>query len=153
ALYHGVWSFIGVDPCTPSTRSDTYGRWVGEALRRSGVTVPGLSYGSFALPAALKAAFGCDSAKLTFEGGAATIEPGEVGPHRVAVSVSASAPGALVYRDAYHPGWKAIVDGVPSQVTDTPSGFKWVSLTAGDHRVLWEFEPVMNGTVLAALGV
>lgn len=153
-LYHGYWSLAGLDPCTPKTRSDTYAKGVAEALRRTGVTVPGLSYGRFAFPNARTAqAFGCGAPKLTVEGTDASLKVLAFSPNRLLVRISADGPGTLVYRDAYDPSWKVLVDGMVVAVQQTDFGFKSVRVPTGSHEILWSFEPEIGQTTLTLVGL
>jgi len=153
-LYHGLWSFVGVDPCVPFARSDSYGKWVGQTLEGSGIPAMALAWGLFALPRGdVYKAFACESPKLTFEGDAtAQILPTRFSANEIAVTVDASAPGLLTYSDAYHPSWKVAVDGSSQPALRTEFGFKAVALSAGVHHVVWTFEPSMNAVVLGSLG-
>ncbi len=50
----------------------------------------------------------------------------------------------LVYADAYHPGWKATVDGVTAPIEEAFLAFKAVWLPAGRHIVRFEFRNGLN---------
>jgi hypothetical protein len=50
-------------------------------------------------------------------------------------------PAWLVYADAWHPGWKATVDGRPVPVVRANLGFKAVQIESGMHDVRWQFDP------------
>jgi hypothetical protein len=148
------WSFVGRDPCSPWARSDSYARGVAEALLRAGVTIQALGSGSFDLPPALAEAFGCGSPKLTFEGeGGATITVDAFGANRVAVTVDAAGPGRLVYRDAYHPAWRATVNDIEVGVESTQPGFKAVVLPRGQSAIALQFEPSIGQSLTALIGV
>src|SRR5258708_26558326 len=76
ALYHGLWSFLGVDPCIPTTRSDSYVRWIAAALEQRGVTPSefpkGQLYGSadnlpYGLGKDFDTSYGCNQPKLTID--------------------------------------------------------------------------------------
>ncbi len=72
-LYHSLWSFLGLDPCIPASRSDSYVRWITQPLwEQRGVTPWGFSkgqlYGSgesspYGLGYDFDEAYGCDPAE------------------------------------------------------------------------------------------
>lgn len=67
--------------------------------------------------------------------------------------VSLSSSGLLVVNDAFHPGWKAWVDGRRAPVIDVDSRARAVRLAAGRHHVSMRFAPlsVTLGLVLTAV--
>ncbi len=50
-------------------------------------------------------------------------------------------PAWLVYADAWHPDWKATVDGRTVPVVRANLGFKAVQIESGMHEVRWRFDP------------
>ena len=54
--------------------------------------------------------------------------------NRVVISVKAKTPGWLFYADAFHPSWKAHVNGAEAQVYQANIGFKAVAVAAGVAR-------------------
>ncbi|MBP7866706.1 MAG: YfhO family protein [Acidobacteria bacterium] len=63
------------------------------------------------------------------------------GFNRVEVTTDAPAAGVLVLRDAYDPGWTAWVDGREAPVFPADYIFRGVFVSAGRHRVRFEFHP------------
>ena len=59
-------------------------------------------------------------------------------------------PRVLVFLDAYHPGWEALVDGKRSSLLLAQDAFKAVVVPAGDHRVVFRFA---SPTLRAGLAV
>jgi hypothetical protein len=65
------------------------------------------------------------------------------GLHRVEVRTNATRPGLLVLSDAYYPGWKATVDGVPAPVLRVDYALRGVYLPVGARTVEFRFVPVV----------
>ncbi len=65
----------------------------------------------------------------------------EYGLQRVLVKVRAERNSLLLLTDSYHRGWKAYVDGVPSKVWVADYLFRGVTIPAGEHEVLFVFDP------------
>jgi Bacterial membrane protein YfhO len=82
-------------------------------------------------------------------------------PDRVLLQVEASRDAHVVLVDAYDPGWRATVDGRPSEVLRANVGFEAVAIPAGRHVVELVYRPpavvwglaVSAATVIAALVV
>jgi len=56
---------------------------------------------------------------------------------RVRVPVS---PGEwMFYPAAYHPGWRASIDGKKIEISQAYGAFMAVFVPAGDHQILFEF--------------
>jgi hypothetical protein len=49
--------------------------------------------------------------------------------------------GILVVSDAYYPGWKVSVDGVPGRIIPADCMFRGVPLEKGIHKVRFSYEP------------
>ncbi len=58
------------------------------------------------------------------------------------IEMNSIAPGYLVMTEAFYPGWKAYVDGVPTKVLRADYAFKAVRVPSGAHRVELVFEPI-----------
>jgi hypothetical protein len=58
-----------------------------------------------------------------------------------AVRLSAQGAGYLVLTDAFYPGWKAWIDGVPAPILRADLMFRAVYLPAGSHVVEFRFAP------------
>jgi uncharacterized membrane protein YfhO len=73
-------------------------------------------------------------------------------PERVIIEADLASEGYLILTDAYYPGWRACVDGKESSIIRANLMFRAVSLSAGQHRVEFFYEPV-SLKVGAALSV
>jgi hypothetical protein len=62
-------------------------------------------------------------------------------PDRVEVRARASRPALLVLADNYYPGWRATVDGRETPVYLANHTFRGVVVPAGEHTVVFTFEP------------
>ena len=60
---------------------------------------------------------------------------------RIEIAVDARADATLVLYDAWYPGWKATIDGEPVDVYRTNVMFRGVQVPAGEHTVIFTFEP------------
>jgi hypothetical protein len=76
-------------------------------------------------------------------------------PEQVEVAAELPAPGYLVLTDAWYPGWRVTVDGVPAPLLRADLFFRAVALEPGAHRVVFTFRPMSLrwGLALSALGV
>jgi hypothetical protein len=63
-------------------------------------------------------------------------------PTRHELQVFAPGNGRLVVSELLYPGWKVEVDGQPREPLRIEGMFRGVELTAGTHRVTWEYRPV-----------
>ncbi|HET7295096.1 MAG TPA: YfhO family protein, partial [Vicinamibacteria bacterium] len=59
----------------------------------------------------------------------------------VRVEAESSAGGYLVLVDAWDPGWRASVDGVPAPVRRANAGFRAVEVGQGRHVVEMHYRP------------
>jgi hypothetical protein len=62
-------------------------------------------------------------------------------PERVEVATRSADDALLVLSDAHYPGWEATVDGTPTQILYTNVLMRGVPVPAGDHTVIFTFEP------------
>ena len=60
----------------------------------------------------------------------------------VEIEVHARRPGYLVLNDAYHPWWRATIDGEQAPIMKANLLFRSVSVPEGTHRIRFEFKPV-----------
>jgi hypothetical protein len=76
-------------------------------------------------------------------------------PEELELAVQAQAPGWLVVRDAYYPGWSARIDGVSVPIRPVDLMFRAVPIQPGKHTVTFTYEPfsVRLGAILSVLGV
>ncbi len=74
----------------------------------------------------------------------------EYTPERIAMEVTAGAPGYVVLTDAWYPGWRAYVDGQPAPIQRADLYFRAVPVEAGRHRVLFTFRP---RTLVVGVGI
>jgi uncharacterized membrane protein YfhO len=47
----------------------------------------------------------------------------------------------MVTTDAYYPGWRAYVDGVRTPIYRANIAFRAIEVPAGEHRVVYRYEP------------
>lgn len=71
-------------------------------------------------------------------------------PERVVVRASTNAPGILVLAEAWYPGWRATVDGRPSEVFPVNGWMRGVVVPAGESEVVFSFRSRM---LAAGLGI
>ena len=62
-------------------------------------------------------------------------------PTFVEIAVDAEAESMLVLSDAYYPGWQAMIDGELTDIYRANIMFRGVIVPAGEHRVVFRFEP------------
>lgn len=76
-------------------------------------------------------------------------------PNEVVVSVDAARPGLLVLTDVYVPGWRATVNGRPSEVLAADIAFRGVAVGSGRSEVIFRYRPrgLRVGGAIAASGV
>jgi len=79
----------------------------------------------------------------------------EYGPQRSAWRVRTDRAGYLFTGDAYYPGWKAELDGQPTTVYRANLAFRAVRVPAGEHVVVYRYEPtsVRVGLAVAAVSL
>jgi len=79
----------------------------------------------------------------------------EYAPDRVEADVDTNVPAYLVVVDAWAPGWRASVDGVPAAVLRANLAFRAVAVPPGRHRVELRYRPrsVRDGLVVSGLAV
>ncbi len=74
-------------------------------------------------------------------------------PNEVILETTLENPGFLVLSDAYHPDWKAYVDGKNTKIYRTDYLIRSVFLEKGTHRVRFAFQPMSfyGGTLISCL--
>ena len=72
-------------------------------------------------------------------------------PDRIVVDASLPQPGLLVLGEMWYPGWQVTVDGEPHQMRPVCGLLRGVTLDAGTHRVLFQYDPasLRQGTWLS----
>lgn len=96
--------------------------------------------------------------ELSAKGGPSPAKIVAYKPERIEVRASLDAPGYLVLTDAYYPGWTVEVDGQPASLLRADLYFRAVALKAGDHHVVFRFQPVsayagLSVSLIAWLGL
>jgi uncharacterized membrane protein YfhO len=73
----------------------------------------------------------------------------------VTFRVRAASDGFLVMSDTFYPGWRADVDGKPLPVVRANFALRGICLPAGDHEVVFYFEPMTlrMGVMLSVAGL
>jgi hypothetical protein len=76
--------------------------------------------------------------------------------HNLSIDVYTDRPAQLVISEIYYPnGWKAFIDGKPTEIYQTNYILRSVSVPAGKHNITIEFRPsdVRIGLVLSILSI
>jgi hypothetical protein len=73
------------------------------------------------------------------EGEATLVEDGST---RLTIRAVSDQPAYLLLADTYYPGWVAEVDGQPVDIHRANWAFRAVSLPAGQHEVVFAYQPV-----------
>ncbi|MBF0589239.1 MAG: hypothetical protein HQL53_08930, partial [Magnetococcales bacterium] len=78
-----------------------------------------------------------------------SVTVGDFSANRIALTVvnQEVQPVWLLYRDAYHPDWRAYVDGAPVGIAQANIGFKALLVAPGTHHVVWRYEHGLLGTL------
>jgi uncharacterized membrane protein YfhO len=76
-------------------------------------------------------------------------------PHAVQISATTVRPAYLVLTDTWYPGWVARIDGQPTRVWRANHAFRAVTLSPGEHRVEFRYEPawLTAGLAISGLGL
>ena len=81
-------------------------------------------------------------------------------PERVVINAKTDKPGYLILADNYYPGWEATVDAQKVPVYRADYTFRAVPISAGEHRVVFEFRPalfvwgaIISGVTLFVVGI
>lgn len=82
-----------------------------------------------------------EGSDLAIDSGHSTTEIVTYEPERIEIQANLGAPGHLVLTDAHYPGWTVEVDGQPASLLRANLYFRAVALDAGDHRVVFRFQP------------
>ncbi len=77
-----------------------------------------------------------------------TAEIVDYAAERVRVRTRAARPSLLVLTDEFYPGWTAAVDGTPTPIVRANVLFRGVPVPAGEHEVLFTFQPTLVGWAL-----
>lgn len=62
-------------------------------------------------------------------------------PAEVEINVATAEPAYLVLTDNYYDGWTATIDGQPTEVLRANHTFRAVAVPAGEHTLVFRFEP------------
>jgi hypothetical protein len=73
---------------------------------------------------------------------------------KVALKAELDRPGILVVSDAWHPSWRAQVDGKDAHIALVNGAFRGIALPAGSHDIVMTYTPHYfdESLILAALG-
>jgi hypothetical protein len=74
-------------------------------------------------------------------------------PERIDLLVEAVSDGWLVLSDAFYPGWKATIDGVPVPIERANVLFRAIPIQPGTQRVVFTFQPgsVQAGLIISSI--
>ena len=74
---------------------------------------------------------------------------------RVEIQTVSAEDALLVLSDSYYPGWSAMVDGDAAEIVPTNLLFRGVQIPAGEHTVVFEYNPSSwrRGRWLSGVGV
>jgi len=77
------------------------------------------------------------------------------GNHRLAFSVETPSPALVVVAQAYHPNWRARVDGRPAELWRANYAYQALQVPAGQHRVELQYQDraFAVGTSVSALAL
>lgn len=92
-------------------------------------------------------------ASASAEAGSARVERFTLADLVVEADVTAPEGAWLVYSDAWHPDWRATVNGESTPVVEANLAFKAVRLPAGRSEVRFWFDRGVRGPLLALLGL
>ncbi len=76
----------------------------------------------------------------------------EYGSQRLDIELTSTDDAVLVLSEAYHPGWKAEMDGRPVPIYRANLAFRAVEVPAGIHRLVMAYEPASFRWGLAVTG-
>jgi len=98
---------------------------------------------------------GAAAAAAAAAGGTGTVRIAELFGDRVRLEADVDAPGVVVLVDAWDPGWRAWIDGRPTEVLRANAAFRAVAVPAGRHVVEMRYRPwpVLAGLSLSAAGL
>jgi hypothetical protein len=105
--------------------------------------------------AVVESGFALDPAALALGSPPGIADLTEYEDNWVEVSTSSATDTFLVLSDVNYPGWRAEIDGDPTDLYTTDYLFRGVYLPAGDHVVEFTFEPESwrRGLTLTAFGI
>lgn len=63
-------------------------------------------------------------------------------PDEVVIRIQTQTPGVLVLADAFHPGWRATINGEPTRVFPVNGGLRGVAVDASTREVVFRYRPV-----------
>jgi uncharacterized membrane protein YfhO len=68
-------------------------------------------------------------------------------------TVEMQAPGVMLFKATYHPGWRAWVDGAPASTMVLTPGFIGVQVPAGQHTLHLAYRAGWSKVVLLLVGI
>ncbi|HXS14521.1 MAG TPA: YfhO family protein, partial [Candidatus Saccharimonadales bacterium] len=82
-----------------------------------------------------------NNAQTGFSTGRGSAEIQTYAPNNITITTKSNAKALLFLSDSYFPGWKAYVDGKPTQVLKADFTFRAVEVPSGVHRVRFVYQP------------
>ena len=62
--------------------------------------------------------------------------------HEIEIDTSSSEPSILILAQTAYPGWQATINGEPTNILSTNGLFSAIELEAGNHRVIFQYNPL-----------
>jgi hypothetical protein len=75
------------------------------------------------------------------------------GGEEYGANIQAAGTAYVLFKETWHPNWRALVDGQPVRTAMLSPGFVGVPVTAGVHRVSLRYEPAKWQMILAGGGL
>lgn len=64
-------------------------------------------------------------------------------PQKIEIQSQTTSPALLFLSDNYYPGWKAYIDGKPTEIMRADYSFRAVVVPAGQHQVIFNYQPTV----------
>ncbi len=91
-----------------------------------------------------------DAEPLIEPSGAGSEVAAKAEPGRIEATIHSAGGADLIVRQTFDPGWRAAVDGVPTDVVPRPGAFYSVRVPPGTHRIQITYDPIEVRLSLAA---
>lgn len=81
------------------------------------------------------------------------LQPLSYQPNQTIFTLNTSTAAFLFLSDVYYPGWKAFIDGEQTHIYRANYAFRAVAVPAGEHRVVFTYDPFSFKIGLAITGI